>query len=454
MRNISEVLHVKVAKNQLYAELHLSEEAGLAEMSYTEQDILQWLLKQRIAFGVKESVVKQLVASPQEVDFPIQIAEGKAPIHGEDGYVKYVFEINTNVDRSEGYDFREVMRIPIIEKDDKLASLIPPTKGENGITVFGTALLARPGKPARMRAGKNVAFNEVDKTFYATEKGQVSFGESAINVFTVYEVNESISMKTGNIDFVGSVIIRGDVPTGFTVKASGDISVFGMVEAATLISGKSIFISEGISGMKIGSLQAGEDVNIGYINQAKVTAGSNINVENSILHSECGAVQDIICQRGSIIGGSIIAGRSVSVRELGNKVNTKTDLSFGVNELLLVEKEKLEKEIGHVRSNIEKTKLLITRMEAKPSLDSTERINLLKIRNSHVQAKETLAELTDNLKNVNAIVNNKDRLKLSVRGILHPNVTIAFGRYKRVTDQEYNHVSVTIEKNEINISPL
>src|SRR5690625_6630968 len=73
-----------------------------------------------------------------------------------------------------------------------------------------------------MKAGKNVHFNESDQSFYAKADGLVNFGLKAINIYTVYEVNEDISMRTGNIDFNGSVIIHGDVPSGFTVKAAGE----------------------------------------------------------------------------------------------------------------------------------------------------------------------------------------------------------------------------------------
>ncbi len=71
---------------------------------------------------------------------------------------------------------------------------------------------------------------------YANVNGQVSIIDNRIHVLDVYEVNESISMKIGNIDFPGKIVIRGDVPTGFTIKAEGDISIFGLVEAATIIA--------------------------------------------------------------------------------------------------------------------------------------------------------------------------------------------------------------------------
>src|SRR5699024_1851320 len=113
--------------------------------------------------------------------------------------------------------------------------------------------------------------------------------KNILHVHNVYEVHEDISLKVGNIDFLGNVVIRGDVPTGFTVKATGDVKVFGIVEAATIEVGGSIYISEGMAGLKTGTLIAKEDVYIGYINQGNVEAQNNIYVDNSILHSICNA---------------------------------------------------------------------------------------------------------------------------------------------------------------------
>src|SRR5699024_7083456 len=110
---------------------------------------------------------------------------------------------------------------------------------------------------------------------------------NAIEVHEVYQVDETLSMKTGNLDFVGSIVIRSDVPTGYIVRAGGDIKVFGIVEAAEVHAGGSLFISEGLAGLQKGTITAGGDIHIGYINQGKAEAGDSIYVENSILHSEC-----------------------------------------------------------------------------------------------------------------------------------------------------------------------
>src|SRR5699024_11752661 len=106
----------------------------------------------------------------------------------------------------------------------------------------------------------------------------------------------------------GSVIIHGDIPSGFTVKAEGDIKVFGIVEAATVIAGGSGYISEGIAGLLKGSITASENIHVGYINQGIVYAGASLYVENSIIDSECTAKKNVMRKQGNIIEVSNSAG--------------------------------------------------------------------------------------------------------------------------------------------------
>src|SRR5699024_6803871 len=118
------------------------------------------------------------------------------------------------------------------------------------------------------------------------------------------------------------------IPAGYTVKAAGDIKVFGMVEAASVIAGGSIYIAEGFAGYKTGLIEADVDVQVGYINQGTVKAKNNIAVDNSIRHATCTAGHDITCRHENIIGGMIKAGTSNQAKDLHNRMNTATDIAI------------------------------------------------------------------------------------------------------------------------------
>jgi uncharacterized protein (DUF342 family) len=57
-----------------------------------------------------------------------------------------------------------------------------------------------------------------------------------ICVSSIYIAEGGVNFKTGNIDYDGDVLVRGDVLPGFTVSADGNINIEGAVEAATITS--------------------------------------------------------------------------------------------------------------------------------------------------------------------------------------------------------------------------
>src|SRR5699024_2662711 len=143
---------------------------------------------------------------------------------------------------------------------------IPPTTGEVGRTVYNTMIKGSSVKPVYKKQGKNVTFDKETSTFYASKSGQVSVVNDVIHVYDVYEVSEDLSLKIGNIDFVGTVRIHGNMPTCFRMYATGDIKVYGLGEGSELISGGSIYVAGGIAGFKRGVIKAEKDVPLGYIN--------------------------------------------------------------------------------------------------------------------------------------------------------------------------------------------
>lgn len=455
MNKLKAIFIVKVADDRLSAELDYNEAyEEMEKIDITAADIINFLQAQNITFGIDKEKIEEIATNMSQVQFPVQIAKGIDRENGVDGEVKYKLDLNTEVDRSDGWNFREVMRIPTVKVGEKIAKIIPPTEGKNGKNIYGKTILARPGKPVRLRPGKNVKYNENEMTFYAAAEGQVSIGRRSLDIHTVYELHEDISMKTGNIDFSGTVVIRGDVPTGFTVKATGDIKVYGLVEAATIIAAGSVFISEGFAGQKKGTIHAGENVHIGYVNQGIISAGNDILVENSILHSECSAKQDIKCQKGNIIGGVISAGRTIYGKDIGNRMNTLTQLSFGSDKKLMDEQLELEEEKETLTNNLRKLNMLRDKLESDEGVKTTQnRVTLLKLKHSFNQTREKLAEVEKDLQEINANLGSIEHTSLKVTGTIYPNVVISFGKYKRTIDRNYDHVSIQIEKNEIAIKP-
>ena len=456
MGNLRELLTVTVSDDYLTAQLMYNKDniGELKKRTFTELEIRNFLQQEKVTYGLIEENIQQIVQQLSVDMFPIEVAQGYVKTDGKDGNMQYSIDTNTTVDHSDSKDFRNVMRLPIVQRETQIAILIPPTEGKNGMTVTGKEIKAKAGKPLYMKAGKNVHFNESDQSFYAKADGLVNFGMKAINIYTIYEVNEDISMRTGNIDFNGSVIIRGDVPSGFTVKAAGDIKIFGLVEAANIKAGGSIYVAEGIAGLKKGVLEAGEDVYIGYINQANIKVGRSIHVENSVLHSDCSAGYDITCHRGNIIGGTLFAGYSIEAKDIGNRIHTPTQLSVGVDHEDYKKHTALSEEKETLLANMQKLHLISKKLGSKEQnvSNSKEKITLTKLHFSQKKIQDQLIEVENQLQKMKLISDTIQYSDVKVFGTIYPNTVIAFGKYHRKIDQNYQQVVVKLEHNDIVIT--
>src|SRR5690625_1664382 len=384
------IFHIAVSEDRMQAEIVLKESGIPPDYVMDENAVSQLLNEYNIKYGIDETAVRLLQSELSNDLFPLLIAKWAPVFHGEDGRITYMTSTHPNeIDRSEGWNFRDVMSIPSVKKGEKIAALILPTEGKNGKTVHDTIIPAKKGRQSSLKAGKNVAFLEKNHAFYAAADGQLSVSGRYIHVHPVYEVNNTLSMKEGNLDFTGTIIIRGHVPAGYSVKADGDIKVFGIVEAATLTSGGSIFISEGLAGQKKGCIKAEESIRIGYINQGKALAGNDLFVENSIIHSFCTVKNHVFCQKGNIIGGILSIGKSLSARDIGSRFGAKTEIIFGLDQALHSKQEELLKEKKQLEDTIQKLTMLGEKLKQQNTkVNPKLRVMLLKQRNSYIRSEE------------------------------------------------------------------
>ncbi|WP_440895332.1 DUF342 domain-containing protein [Amphibacillus sp. Q70] len=456
MLDLNDHFIMLISEDQMAASIQLIEDYNVGDI--TEQDIKDWLKSKKVIFGLNEESIKKITDEFEPALFPIKIAQGEEPEHGIDGTIDFVCDRDDYFNIDEKRDFRDIKRIPSLEEHEKIAVITDPIQGKAGYTVFGKKRPFKKARPVKMKAGKNVIFNKEENTFYATVVGKLSVTGQQINVHDTYEINEDLSMKTGNINFVGSVIIRGNVPAGYRVEAEGDIHIYGLVEAGFIKAAGNVTITEGIAGLKKGTIDAGGDVKIGYINQAKVEAENNIIVQNSIMHSHCVAKEHIYCHSGSIIGGVCSAGVTIQANEVGNKMDTKTEISIGVDQEQFQQESQLNVAKKTLLNEINKLKKLGDNLERKAKtshgLSSKERILLLKQKNTMQVTKGKLAKIEEQIESLKVQIGDENKARLIVKKAIYPNVDLRFGKYQKTTDTIYKYTQVYIEEGEIEIKSL
>lgn len=297
----------------------------------TEADIKAALDEKGVVFGINEETIKNGVRSLT----PFVAAEGKQVQHGENARIERKFDLSQKnmpkIDEFNRADYKDMGLFVLVKKGDLLAVRIPQTEGTPGKNIFGLDVPARTGRPIPMPQGKNTEVRN-ENELYATIDGQIVDSTRKIDIDPHLDIRSSVGTGTGNIDFTGSVSIKGNVEAGFVVKATGDIEIGGMINGAE-VYGRNVVIKGGINGQNRGIVKAVEDVQAQFAENANIEAGRDVSIIDAILHSNVRAGNRVYVEerRGIITGGSVAAGEEIRCKMAGNAAAVVTRMAVGVD---------------------------------------------------------------------------------------------------------------------------
>ncbi|SDN75919.1 FapA family protein [Alkalicoccus daliensis] len=224
----------------------------------TEKDIYEQLERMDIVEGICEEEIKAATRAERPASFII--AKGKLPVHGNNGKINFIIDIRQQSgnykEKLDGtIDFRESIHIPTVNEGTVFASIIEPTPGEDGISVFGEVLKAKAGKPIQLAPGAGIEINEETNEVVAVSSGRPHVdqrGQSVrLSILPKLLHRGDLSLQDGNIHFIGDVEVHGSVHEQMMIEAAGDIWIHKNVDKASLQSSKSIIINANALNSKI-----------------------------------------------------------------------------------------------------------------------------------------------------------------------------------------------------------
>ncbi|WP_342561484.1 FapA family protein [Paenibacillus sp. FSL R7-0345] len=460
------------ALNQ-YVSISFSEDKGIAYLEFSKrdenfscsaEDLEGFLHSHEIRYGIQHDIVRRFSSNPQEYFFSrVPIAIGEEPVHGIDGQVIMAMDLEEDrkpLEREDGkVDYKELVRLNNVLKGQLICRTIPPVPGQKGKMVTGEDLPCRPGREARFKIGKNVLIDQSETAMYAAIDGLVTLTDNGkINVFPVYEVNGDVDYSTGNIDFVGTVVIRGNVLTGFSVKSAGDIRVVGGVEGAELTAGGSVEITGGIIGYNKGLVSAGKNIKVAFIQDGNVVAAEDVIVSQSIMHSNIRAGRDVLCNgtKGLIVGGIVQAGERVLARTIGNTMSTATAVEVGVVPELRNEINDLRQELRQLLENEDKTNkalYLLSQLASTGQLSSDKlalRVKLNATKQAHMRDEKRIKE---RVLEIERMLEDTTRARVEVVKTIYGGSKIVIGRYTRFVKDPTERVVFQYMDGDITLTP-
>ena len=348
---------VTVSEDKLKAYLTIEQVPPLP-YQVTEDDIFDALAAKQVEHGVKLERIEEIVAN-NEYPFEEIIAEGTPATPGQDGWLEYKIDLGAaGRPKDEGYrvDHYNLNLVQNVKPGDPLVELHPAVPGIPGKTVHGRNINPPRVQKVRLPKGKGTKISDENPNLLvAAVEGFVRLDRSSFNQLVVeqeYQIYGDVDLSTGNLDIDGSVTVNKTVREGFKVVATGNITVLGNVEGATLQAGGNITVRRGIvGGQQHAYLTAGGDVTAKFANNADISAGGAIMLNdeaiNCTLESDTVIVVGEQGRRnvGDIIGGKAIAGYEIRAVNVGSDSGTKTILRVGEQPRLIERRRKMEQDL-------------------------------------------------------------------------------------------------------------
>ena len=411
------IIGVEVSKDEMKGNIIVSPPTGSG--SEASEDMIKRAL-------MSQGVVEQCFNQERITEFvdnpvynePFEVASAILPVDGHDAYISYNFEtdpkkLKAKVSESGKINYKELNQIQNVIADQPLAQKIPAERGKGGKTLFGRYLEAKNGKDIQIQLGANVRLDRDGVTIKAEIDGEVMLVNGKVTVEPVKYL-DAVNVKTGDVKFVGTVIIKGSVEEGYKVEAT-NIEVNGTVEKSTLEATGNIIVRQGIFGKGEGYIKAGKSLWAKFINECTVEVEENIIVFDSIINSNVTAMKNIIVKgkKAQILGGHLLATEEICAKKIGSPGGgTETILEVGIDPRAKKRLEELQNMQAKSTKEYENCDLDIQTLEQQKKLrkklpqEKEEKLKELKER-----CEQISKELSEMSKEINSIQAHLRELK-------------------------------------------
>jgi uncharacterized protein (DUF342 family) len=369
-------------------------------------DILFILAEKAVVYGIDYDIIDEIV-SKEIFGQEFIIASASPPIAGKDAVVTEILPIDPDakpfLNEDGSVDYKKWDNIRQVKRGEVICTRTPPTPGIPGVSLFGRPLSPTPGEDYSLPSGMNTRVIDQETKLVAATDGFLYRSGRDICVGNIYIINGDVCYKTGNIEYSGDVLVRGNVIAGFSIKASGNVSVEGIIESAHIESKNgNVFVKNSIFGQNNANIIAGKNISAENIQDAKVKAGKTLMVKGQIRNCKIETENLEMPVSGQVLSSSIAFRGRLRCGSIGGKTES-------LNEFTLVEDEsrQYKKELQNINELSQKLNTAIELLESKLlTIDSS---------NTSPEAENQKKLLTSQLFSCNS---SKEQLKTKRRRLL------------------------------------
>ncbi len=443
---------ISVPPDLMSAVLTITPPRGGAKV--TSEEIYRFLRERKIVAGILDDVLAAAIAEGEALN--LTIAQGREPVPGSDSqFVSLIPEMRDRRPQSADndiVDYRELGDIISVKAGDPLMRRLPPSHGEPGVNVLGDSLPASDGRELPFAENLNGAeFSPEDSDLLvAAIAGQPILLPCGVMVEPVIKLKD-VDLTIGNLHFEGSINITGDIKDGMEVRASGDITVGGIIEAAVVEADGDIEIKGGIightnehsdngdTGYSVARVKAGRKLSAMFVEHAVVEAGGDILVRELAMQSELTAGNSIVvgekgARKGHIIGCICRAGSLIKAIIVGSPAGVSTRLEVGTDPYVAEKIAAVKQQVQEKDHQVEEAGKSLVYMRENPDHYEAELVTQKEEDYKRLQAE--LMELVGRKKRLQKRIEVIEYARVEVERTAYYGVQIAVGEKSLQIDED------------------
>lgn len=382
------------------------------------------------------------------------LCKGEHSVDGKNGEIDYIYRRKKHKlaeDKDGRVDFRKRSSNDIVLKGQPIIRIIDPIPGKSGINLLGEELPVNNGVAVDVTPGDGVRFDEKRKVFYAEYEGMPLLENQILKVNSSYMVNGDVNFKTGDINFDGNVIVKGNVEGGAHVEATRDVSVEGYIQNGSVTAGGKIVVGKGIKTGKNREVRSRVEITSEYIENSTVVCFGSVNVRQSIVNSEVSAGGLVNCKEGrGVLVGGIVKCKGLECIDLGigegNLTKVFAGIDFRYENELEVNRAKLDK----VKGLLEERRKEEKSVKRNPSLQIGYISKEDKLAELAVLIDELTPEVEDLEYKIDMLIQNKPLPPsgfVVVHGTMSSNIGLKVNGMKAITSKELMSVAYRYQVN-------
>lgn len=431
----------------------------ISEEPFTKQDIID-LIKDSVKMDLIDmDVINDIVLhlndpKNEEVETKDRrIAKGKPAETGADGKLLLLIKALTGevelLQPEEGAEegetqaivnYRDIHLFDNVEAGKVVARIYEPKTGSDGYDALGKVLPGKKGNPLKISLDKTLTSRAAAEgageytEIVAQSEGYLLSESGRLSVQPELIIKGDLDYHAGNLDFVGSIKVLGDVMPNFRVTARKSIEIRGMVRGENILVARNgdVTVSGYIYGGPESKVMASGSFFATVLQEVNAEARGDMTIKKESVDSILRVGGALLLPEGSLMGGVAHVVRGVEAKRIGNEAGQPTHIVLCNSVEATMDYEQIVRQIDEHEHAVE-----IIKSHLGPLLSNPDRIQFLnqplrskmeallgKLKNV-VRSREELQRKRQEmlLKSTNDLV-----LKVNFRKKLYPGVIVMVGK--------------------------